>query len=349
MGRGDIKVFFHLLIGWMVFIFLLMTPEIIVIAPSYLVSKTFFVQYGLFGLINFIIFCLASFIITPKYFQQKKYWKFTLACIGTIVACAIFKYLVARMFGDIVLGQYRQTGKPEHIIALAFMFITIRNTFCSLFIGVAHRSFIDWVITEKKKRELETQKIASEMAFLKMQVNPHFLFNTLNNLYSLAVLERTFRTADGIIKLSNLFRYMLYEKEDSNNRVALQKEIDMINSFIDLQKLRYDGGFYVHFSIEGEVAQLKIAPLILFPLIENAFKHGIIDVPDKPVTMNLVIDGKNLLFSVKDSINSYLKDKTGGIGLENVRKRLAILYPGTHTMEIQQTAESFLVQLQLPL
>jgi two-component system, LytTR family, sensor kinase len=206
-----------------------------------------------------------------------------------------------------------------------------------------------WYKNEKIRKELENQKLQAELSFLKMQINPHFLFNALNNIYSMAVLEKTKRTGDNIMKLSELIRYMLYEKEDEQYRVSLDKEINHINSFIDLQKLRHEGDIYIRFSIEGYTPDKKIPPLLLFPLIENSFKHGVLQDCDKPVVIQLTITDHHLVFSIHNYKNNYLKDLTGGIGLVNVRKRLALLYPEKHNFTLHETAHDFSVELQLPL
>lgn len=206
-----------------------------------------------------------------------------------------------------------------------------------------------WFLQERIRRELESQKLKAELSFLKLQVNPHFLFNALNNIYSLAVTEKSKRTGDSIMKLSDLIRYMLYEKEDEEYKVTLDKEVNHINSFIDLQRLRHVSDIYIQFSIEGETRDKKIPPLLLFPLIENSCKHGIMNDPEKPIRIEIKVTGHALCFSIHNFKNDYLKDNTGGIGLENVRKRLALLFPGKHTLNIRETEHEFFVELQLPL
>ncbi len=216
-------------------------------------------------------------------------------------------------------------------------------------IAVGYRLLIAWYIQEKVRKELESQKLKAELSFLKLQVNPHFLFNALNNIYSLAVIEKSKRTGDSIMKLSDLVRYMLYEKEDEQYKVSLDTEIRHINSFIDLQKLRYTEDIYIEFSIEGETQGKKIPPLLLFPLIENACKHGIVKDPEKPVNIQIKVTDLVFEFSIHNFKNNYLKDATGGIGLENVKKRLALLFPGKHALNIRETSEEFSVELHLPL
>jgi len=216
-------------------------------------------------------------------------------------------------------------------------------------VAFAYRLLFLWFQQEKIRKELENQKLQAELSFLKLQVNPHFLFNALNNIYSLAVMEKSKRTGDSIMKLSDLIRYMLYEKEDEENKVSLDTEIRHINSFIDLQKLRYTEDIYIEFSIEGETTGKKIPPLLLFPLIENSCKHGIVNNPEKAVSIQIKVTDHLFDFLIHNFKNDYQKDETGGIGLENVRKRLALLFPNRHTLDIKETSREFSVELHLPL
>jgi LytS/YehU family sensor histidine kinase len=238
-------------------------------------------------------------------------------------------------FSVIVFGNYfnRQILTNVSVVVVAF----------------AYRLLLLWFQQEKLRKELENQKLKAELSFLKLQVNPHFLFNALNNIYSLSVMEKSSKTGQSIMKLSELMRYVLYEKEDGENRVSLDKEIRHINSYIDLEKLRHPGDVYINFSIEGDTNGKRIVPLLLFPLIENACKHGILTDPQKPVDINLKVTDHQLNFSIENSINSYHKDEVGGIGIPNVQKRLDLLYGKKYTLDLSKIADRFIVNLQLPL
>ncbi len=142
----------------------------------------------------------------------------------------------------------REAGQQLLLAFFSYRFrtylqINIYNTLSIIFIAFAYRLMIAWFLQEKIRKELENQKLQAELSFLKMQVNPHFLFNALNNIYSLAVMEKSKKTGDSIMKLSELMRYVLYEKEDAENKVSLDKEIRHINSYIDLEKLRHPGRY----------------------------------------------------------------------------------------------------------
>ena len=238
---------------------------------------------------------------------------------------------------------YQTDFKPYFFLNFWFNIIII-------FLAFGYVLLQQWFVNERIKTELESQKLKAQLSFLRLQVNPHFLFNALNNIYSLANMENAKRTSDSIMKLSDLIRYMLYEKEDEEYKVSLEKEINHINSFIDLQKLRYANDIFIEFSLEGEIQHKKIPSLLLFPLIENSFKHGIMDDPKKPIVIQIKVDDGTLYFSLHNFKNSYMKDGTGGIGLENVRKRLSLLFPKQdNTLTINETLNDFLVKLQVPL
>lgn len=321
--------------------------------------ENFFFIYGLIGTVNFLLFCLTAFYLIPAFLIKKR--KIALLVIICILAAVLFTALKYKIevwhfnakleeAKSVLLSGRRSVPFPLGPTIFQSYFLTyVWFSFIIIIIAFAYQLFLLWYRQEKLRKELENQKLQAELSFLKMQVNPHFLFNALNNIYSMSVLERSRKTSDGIIKLSELIRYMLYEKEDEQNRVSLDKEIKHINSFIDLQKLRHDGDIYIRFSIEGDTGNTKIPSLLLFPLIENSCKHGLLLDPEKPVGIQLKVSDHRLNFSIHNFKNRFLKDETGGIGLTNVRKRLALLYPNTHTLTIHETEQDFSVELQLPL
>ena len=218
--------------------------------------------------------------------------------------------------------------------------------FVVMMAGIGKFTF-DWFKNLRIRRELENQNLASELAFLKSQINPHFLFNTLNNIHTLA-----YKKADGapeaIMKLSELMRYMIY---DSNTElVPLKKELQYLQSFIDLQELRFKAKGIVSFKVEGDVSEKHIAPLILFPFVENAFKHGAqLNRPDAIQIQLRVKD--DLVYEVNNGIvgrnGNQQKDNVGGIGLGNIRRRLELIYPSDFALEVEQTELHFNIKLTI--
>lgn len=198
-----------------------------------------------------------------------------------------------------------------------------------------------------KLQQVEKEKLSIELNSLKTQVNPHFLFNSLNSIYSLA-LSKSEQTAETVLELSNLLRYMLYEVGEE--MVDIEKEVEMIENYIELQKLRADDSTKVHFEVKGNLKDKKVAPLLFFPLVENAFKHGVKGVSESAF-INITLDvEKGVEFNIvnnKGKVDDMEQGKFGGIGLENVRRRLELIYPKSHAFEIAETEKVFEVKLKL--
>jgi len=185
-----------------------------------------------------------------------------------------------------------------------------------------------------------------ELQFLKSQINPHFLFNSFNNLYALSLTEPQ-RAPDVILKLAALTRYMIYESNDA--KVLLTKEITYLQNLIELQKLRYEENIYLDINIDQQEKGHRIAPLLLISFVENAFKHGDLHNVNWPVTIEIAVIDSILHFRTSNKIGQQNKDKTGGIGLKNVIRRLDLLYKDKNKLVIKTHDNSYVVELQLNL
>jgi two-component system, LytTR family, sensor kinase len=197
-----------------------------------------------------------------------------------------------------------------------------------------------------KSEAIKKEKITMELAYLKSQINPHFLFNTMNNLYGLSLSEPD-KTPDVILKISEMMRYMLYESNEE--RVPLTKEIEYLNSYIELEKIRYEGQTFVDFSVEGNTNNKLIAPLLLISFVENIFKHGNIQDIDSQVVISLKVDDNQLIFKQKNTIAVREKDKMGGLGLKNVERRLFLLYLDKYTLNVKNENGIYESELTLKL
>ena len=357
--KGGLFVFITHWLAWLVLHFITFLPTLvnmrIVDWEHFLFDHLFLVT------INFLLFYIVAFFLIPRMAILPRRWFWIVA--SSLVLAIIFTYLRFRlqayyteylMNKNPMFNNFSRKSLAEPLGFFSYRFRTyfqaqILTTVSVVVVAFAYRLLLLWFQQEKLRKELENQKLKAELSFLKMQVNPHFLFNALNNIYSLSVMEKSNKTGQSIMKLSDLMRYVLYEKEDAENKVSLDKEIRHINSYIDLEKLRHPGDVYINFSIEGDTNGKRIVPLLLFPLIENACKHGILTDPQKPVDINLKVTDHLLNFSIENSINSYQKDEVGGIGIPNVQKRLDLLYGKKYTLDLNKTAERFIVNLQLPL
>lgn len=195
-------------------------------------------------------------------------------------------------------------------------------------------------------KQTEQAKANAELSYLKAQINPHFLFNTLNSIYSLAILKSE-KTADAVVKLSDMMRYVL---NDSNaNFVLLEKEINYISSYIELQRMRLASNVQLSYLCEGNIHDKKIAPLVLIPLIENAFKHGVNSEENSNIEIRIHVSDTQLKMSVKNNCvttNNNTLNKSG-LGIENTTQRLKLLYPENYTLNISEIDKTFTVSLVL--
>jgi two-component sensor histidine kinase len=206
---------------------------------------------------------------------------------------------------------------------------------------------IGWFDTQKLKTELMLERQSGELALLRSQINPHFLFNTLNNIYSL-VYKKSEDAPEAVMKMSSIMRYMLYDA--TTDKVLLEKEIEYLKSFIELEKLRLRHKDFVDLNISGNVEGHTIAPMLLIPFVENAFKHGSRNVSTSGIKINLSVEPDQIRFVVRNYLrkNTIInEDQVGGIGLSNIRRRLNLLYPGKHQLEISSREDLFNVQLIL--
>ena len=197
---------------------------------------------------------------------------------------------------------------------------------------------------ERENQQLAREKRAAELAFLKTQINPHFLYNTLNMLYGLAYgVDKTL--AGGLLQLSALMRYMLRDTPDG--LVDLTEEVEYLHNFLDLYRLRYPGRLHAELTITGDPTGHRLAPLLLVPFVENAFKHGVLDDPATPVHLQLALTPDAVAFTVENQRHYYQADATSGIGLRNLRRRLELLYPGQYRWEVGPVGHRFRAHLHL--
>lgn len=281
--------------------------------------------------------------ILPLALNQKRFYLF-----------AILTVIHAVIFANLIWWTLRFTNFfPEHVdystIPLFYPAKTLGTLFSNYVIPLFAASVIifkKWFVDELQKKKLTEEKMSAELSFLKSQIHPHFLFNTLNNLYALTLIKSE-KTPDVVLKLSGLLDYMIYKSNDKF--VDLSNELEILKSYIELEELRYNNRLDLKYEISGETVGYKIAPLILLPFIENSFKHGAGNDRSNPkICIQLKTHKQYLELIVVNSIKSENeKDETlqHGIGLKNVGRRLELIYPGAHQLEIEKTQSEFRVQL----
>ncbi|MDX2246547.1 MAG: histidine kinase [Bacteroidia bacterium] len=347
MRPKSIYVFVHLLI-WAGAYYLL-APEPVgvgrfllpVFSPR---QNLWFITYGV--LLNAAMIYTYAHLFLPRYLRKNNISYFFLI---NLVYLAGFVLLESSLDFSFVQYHHLQnppdswqsfTGWIETNTVLNVVFMLIANFYGFTFA---------WFQEQQNRRSLEQEKLKAELSALKHQINPHFLFNILNGLYGLAYQNDDEPTAEGIAKLSHLMRYMLYESND--NAVLLDKEIRYIENYIDLQRLRTQGAVEIDFSVTGEVQGKKIAPMILIPFVENAFKHGVSTAKPSVIRIRLDMMGNDLSFQVTNTIhrNESVSAPFGGIGLKNVEKRLDLLYKNAYKLEINPQNGFFQVNLTIAL
>jgi len=289
--------------------------------------------------------------ILPKYLiNRRNYMVFViLFVLNFAIAFRIDTWLISSDFMYMIL-------QPPHLSAhkMLSQLHPFRNSF-SLFSVMGLAAMFQFFYLFRQKENLESKLIQEQLetqhAFLKAQVNPHFLFNALNNLYSMAVEKELKELAEGLNNLSGIMRYLTYES--GQEKVALEKEIKLIQDYLDIQRLRYQetDELMISFKVEGEVDQLKIAPVLLLPLVENAFKHGVKAEQVCFVMIKLSLNETTFEFNIYNSMfpKSEKAINEKGIGLENVRQRLELMYPENHQLTTEVVDENFVTDLSIDL
>ena len=285
-------------------------------------------------------------VLIPVFLTKRRY----LVYLGTVLALlflsALINQLTFNKLTDIILPGYYFISYYEYDDILKFVFVYL------VLSGLLKLSKGWFMLTEANRMmlELEKEKTQAELRALRSQVNPHFLFNSLNNIYSLA-MKRSGKTAGIILKLSALMRYMLYESNEGE--VPLKRELDYVKNYMELQKIRSENKASVSYVFRGRSGSLKIAPLLFLPFIENSFKHGVQgETGGGFVRMTIDIAEDSLDFFIennKGSVDSIEVDNARGIGLDNARKRLELSYPEKHVLDIRDGEDRFSVRLVIKL
>lgn len=304
-----------------------------------------------------VIFYVGYLWLVPRFFLQERIITYALILIGLIlVTHFITNYIGENYLYDQVQDEKFMKalesilGKDENfrppMKAFGFFNHFLSSVLLSGFaIGLGVMEKLKQ--NEKKQKEMEKEKLDSELAFLKNQVSPHFFFNTLNNIYSLIGIDGP-TAQDSVLKLSKLMRYLLYESEQGQTQMS--SEIEFINNYLDLMKLRLNSTVELTLNFPKEYADFSIPPLLFIPFIENAFKHGISYNHPSFIHIAMEIEHGQIRFISENSIgrSSQKGDmQHSGIGLENVRKRLGLLYPDNHRLTIDQNEKSFHVELSI--
>lgn len=315
--------------------------------------------FVLFAILYITVYYTNTGYLVPQLYLKKQYvvyWMIILAIMTGLFFLKPFDHVISvvHQFGDhglpadmpdlgsdfpeMKMPMKKPTGFRFDITSIILYFMVVS-------LGLALRLIRQWRETEQRALRAETEKAQAELSFLKAQINPHFLFNTLNNIYSMVMVQHE-NAADAVMKLSNIMRYIT--DEIRTDLVPLNSEISCIEDYIALQRMRLAENTSIKIEVSGETGQQQIAPLLLMTFVENAFKYGVSNHENTIISIRLEVNGPVIHFTCTNKLfplKSYAE--RSGIGIDNARRRLAYLYPQRHKLEISQENELYTVKLLL--
>lgn len=295
------------------------------------------------SLLLILIFYVNFYILIPRFLIRNKFkpyafWIVILLLMAVVVHYYFRWYVVKQLVPELPTGFYLT-------VLSGFIFSTLAMLAISTLIQMS----FDWYKNQKVKDETINQQLKAELSFLKSQISPHFIFNMLNNIRSMVRMQHP-ETEKAIIKLSDLLRYSLYVGEQEH--VSLQKEVEYIRDYVNLQKLRLTENTKITLEMERPEKDYKIPPMLLIPLIENAFKYGVSSAEPTEIEIHLNVTEEEMCFSTQNDIPSAKKQlngmETSGVGLVNLKRRLEILFPKKHEFLIREDEQKFETHLKIP-
>ncbi|MCE7994758.1 MAG: histidine kinase [Roseivirga sp.] len=325
-GLTKNKALIHIL-GWLLFagIFLFGISRV---EP---LGKSFLVVLSVFGPSLPAVYLHS--LTFDKWFRKKKYGLYFLSLLANIM---LFGLLIEFIAGEIVYYDDPDAYISGRLSLIAFLVVSTGFRF--LFEGLEAKS---------KLAEIEAKQAQAELESLKSQVNPHFLFNSLNNIYGL-LMEDVDRAGDSLLTLSSLLRYLIYASQKT--RIGLEEEVKFLDDYMAMERLRLGDKCQLSFEKEGDVTGRSLSPFLLIPFVENAFKHGsFATVGESHIHVKLHLEENKLTFKVDNSTKSKARKEPEGTGIANVKRRLELLMPEKHTLEVTPGDSRFYVKLELSL
>ncbi|MEJ0102545.1 MAG: histidine kinase [Bacteroidota bacterium] len=381
--KSKMHLFVIIIIHVSVWLLFLQLP--LLFYPVRVDDRTFWYREFFSKLLPIGFFYLNYYYFLPRFFEKKKFSAYfiwiLISLLVILVTDTIIREKIFRTFNQFIVspGNALPANSPRFIpnsfifrsdssvrnfrpppfpfpektvwgIPVRIVFFSINRTISiAIFLLLASsmiRLGYSFIRNRDEKKSLENANLNAEVNFLKSQINPHFLFNTLNSIYSQAH-NRSEHTEYSILKLSELLRYVLYESGEE--KVPLEKDIQYINNYIDLQRMRLSSKVTLNYSVTGQLQGHSIAPLMLISFIENAFKHGISYSQSSTISIELMVFEKTLTLNVANPIIKNDTFTQGGLGLKNVTRRLELLYPGKYSLDARHTDNRYIVNLKLDL
>jgi hypothetical protein len=304
----------------------------------------------------FVVFIIHNSVIFPALFMQKKRIWYFLVTAFTLLVISFLWFRLSKLLQPVNSGQMQMPQefrpprelpgmrpKPLGQLLSEMFFISLLVVGFNAAIKIA----VKWQREEQKNKELEKEKLQTELAFLRNQVSPHFFMNTLNNIHALIDVN-TENAKESIIKLSKLMRYLLYDSEQG--KTSLKKEIEFIQNYVDLMKLRFSSKVKVELSFPENIPEIEIPPMLFTSLVENAFKHGVSYQNDSFIVIYLRLQSEKLIFRIKNSVNSNAENiEKGGLGLKNMHKRLELIYGQRFELDKTENDAFFEINVKIPI
>ncbi len=301
-----------------------------------------------------VYFYLNIYLVIPKLLENKKLGWFITSTLAlftayTIIQPAIDVVVLKNFFSETSggFGEFRnRIIERGYHISMRGIFRNVGQIIFFFAVGTGWKVYQRWRLEEKQKDLAQKERLAAELSLLKSQVSPHFLFNSLNSIYSLTV-QQSESAPLAVVKLSELLRYMIYQA--NKEFVTLSEELNYIENFIELQKLRLASDMSINFEVDVQNKFAEIEPMLLIPIIENTFKHGISYKDPSEIIIRIDDHDKRLNLHTSNRIFQKKKTESSGFGLENLKKRLILRYPGSYSLNIKEEGKQYIVDFSLKL
>ncbi|MEO0330888.1 MAG: sensor histidine kinase [Bacteroidota bacterium] len=341
--------------GWFHIAFWLLVMVSAISGWSNNLDSMYITYRGISLVLTFILpIYINAFVLIPRFFKRDKWPTYALYLVVLLIAAKVLH--TALLLAPWMINDWASLDLSKEFSHWVFREFRSFDKFVFsqlpwiVYISFAYRFIKDWFVNEQVKSRLISEKLSVELALLKAQVSPHFLFNTLNYIYAIALDERAVSTADNISKLGTLMRYSLHDTQA--DFIALNKELDYLERYIELQRMRLTEDQQLNVTLDlknDEIGSLNIAPMILLPFIENAFKYGISTTHASQINISIRLTEKLLVMEVENAVQRTEQSEIGGLGLENVKTRLALIYPNRHKLTFGLVDGKYFVHLELNL
>lgn len=329
-------------------------PDLPVFAGYYnTIDMSLYIARGFDLIVSLLIFLIVSFNFIPNYLVNGRLLRFLVAIIIIVFLPAIVEYVF-----DIILSITFNLPTEPGFISDKILENPRRKTLdlsvlpgniVIMVLAVMYGLSRDWIRKSIREKELLSEKLQSDLDLLRSQINPHFFFNSLNNIFAITQRNKDDEAGEAILKLSDMMRFMIYE--NNVQEITLEKEIQHQENYLEIARLKFDTADDLDIVItqKGKLDQYRIAPLLLFTFVENAVKHGLKSRDGCFIHINICVTANTIFYQIENSLFDQSKNNssTPGIGLENVQKRLQLLYPKQHELKINQIAEKYKVELYI--